>query len=84
MPRLYEHQGKRLLAEAGIDIPEGRVITRSEEIPEALSEIGLPVHPSVSSRHLFYRGGINVEGKPLPENYSSHYPEGWLCKFSQG
>ena len=55
MPRLYEHQGKRLLAEAGIDIPEGRVITRREEIPEALSEIGLPVHPSVSSCHLFFQ-----------------------------
>ncbi len=40
MARLHEHQGKRLLAEAGVATPRGRVARTAEEAREAAEEIG--------------------------------------------
>ncbi len=43
MARLYEHQGKDLLAASGIAIPRGRVVTSPEQAASAAREIGGPV-----------------------------------------
>ena len=43
MARLYEYQSKKLLAEAGIRIPEGGVAIRPEEAGEITQRLGTPV-----------------------------------------
>ncbi len=40
--KLYEYQGKELLAAAGIPVPEGRVVRSADEAAEAADAIGLP------------------------------------------
>lgn len=40
MARLHEFQGKKLLKEAGIGVPEGRVATTPEEVREIAAELG--------------------------------------------
>jgi succinyl-CoA synthetase beta subunit len=41
--RLYEYQGKKILAEAGIRIPEGGIASRPEEAGEIARKLGVPV-----------------------------------------
>ncbi|RKX68978.1 hypothetical protein DRP53_09540 [candidate division WOR-3 bacterium] len=43
MARLYEYQGKAILARYGIKIPRGKVIDTRNELVDLLGEIGLPV-----------------------------------------
>lgn len=43
MARLYEYQSKKLLAEAGIRVPEGGVATIPEEAGEIAQRLGKPV-----------------------------------------
>lgn len=43
MARLYEYQGKELLKEAGIRVPEGGVAQTKDEAREIASKIGKPV-----------------------------------------
>jgi succinyl-CoA synthetase beta subunit len=42
MARLHEYQGKKLLAEAGIKIPQYRVVRNVGETDEAIETVGLP------------------------------------------
>jgi succinyl-CoA synthetase beta subunit len=41
--RLYEYQGKQLLAKVGIATPEGRLARSPQDVPKAAQEIGYPV-----------------------------------------
>ena len=43
MARLYEHQGKRILAEAGVEVPEGGLARTPEEAREVAEHLGRPV-----------------------------------------
>lgn len=43
MARLFEYQGKKILSEVGIKIPEGKVVKSVDEAVEAFKEIGKPV-----------------------------------------
>ncbi len=43
MARLFEYQGKKILKEAGINIPTGKVARSPEEAVEVFREIGKPV-----------------------------------------
>ncbi len=43
MARLFEYQGKKILNEVGIKIPQGRVVRTPNEAVEAFREIGKPV-----------------------------------------
>ncbi|RLB05919.1 MAG: succinyl-CoA synthetase subunit beta [Deltaproteobacteria bacterium] len=43
MARLYEYQGKQLLKEARIPVPEGDVATTEKEVKEIAGKIGKPV-----------------------------------------
>ena len=43
MARLYEHQGKRILAEAGIEVPEGGLARAPEEAREIAERLSRPV-----------------------------------------
>ena len=43
MARLYEHQGKEFLKDAGIAIPAGEVAATAEEVREVATRIGKPV-----------------------------------------
>ena len=43
MARLYEYQGKRILAEAGVEVPEGDVARKPEEAREIAKRLGKPV-----------------------------------------
>ncbi len=40
--KIHEYQGKMLFREYGIPAPEDRVITRPDEAPEAVDQLGLP------------------------------------------
>ncbi len=44
MPRLYEYQGKELFKNAGIEIPQGRLVKDEETARKAAQELGLPVY----------------------------------------
>jgi succinyl-CoA synthetase beta subunit len=41
--RLYEYQGKKLLREAGIRVPEGKVVSTPEEARDVVERLGRPV-----------------------------------------
>jgi succinyl-CoA synthetase beta subunit len=41
--RLYEYQGKKLLREAGIPVPEGEVVSTPEEARNVVERLGRPV-----------------------------------------
>lgn len=41
--RLYEFEGKQLFSEAGIPIPEGKVVSSVDEAAKAAEELGYPV-----------------------------------------
>ena len=41
--RLYEFEGKKLFSEAGIPIPEGKVVSSVDEAAKAAQELGYPV-----------------------------------------
>ena len=43
MARLHEYQGKALLAQKGIPIPQGRAVSTADEAGEIAAEIGAPV-----------------------------------------
>ena len=43
MARLFEHQGKEFLKDAGIAIPMGEVAATAKEAHEATTRIGKPV-----------------------------------------
>jgi len=41
--RLYEYQSKKLLAEAGIRVPDGGIATKPEAAGEIAQRLGKPV-----------------------------------------
>ena len=43
MSRLYEYQGKRLLSEAGIRVPKGKVVSTPDEARDFAEKLGQPV-----------------------------------------
>ncbi len=41
--KLHEYQSKNLFAEYGITVPDGKVITEAEQVPEIIDAFGLPI-----------------------------------------
>ncbi|MGH3329162.1 MAG: ATP-grasp domain-containing protein [Streptomycetales bacterium] len=64
--QLLEHQGKALLAEAGIRTPVGRVITTAEEAWQAAAELGgaVALKSQVQSGKRGKAGGIRFASTP--------------------
>ncbi len=49
MARLHEHQGKAVLAAAGIKVPRGRVVRSPQQAADAAEALGLPVMVKVQA-----------------------------------
>jgi len=66
MARLYEYQGKKLLKEAGLAIPEGEVASSPEEAREIAARLGGPVvvKSQVWTTGRFKAGGIKFADTP--------------------
>ncbi|MHC4251475.1 MAG: ATP-grasp domain-containing protein [Planctomycetota bacterium] len=66
MARLYEHQGKALLRDAGLLVPEGEVAATPEEAHAVAERIGGPVavKAQVWSTGRFKAGGIKFAATP--------------------
>ncbi|MCW4036868.1 MAG: acetate--CoA ligase family protein, partial [Candidatus Bathyarchaeota archaeon] len=60
MARLYEYQGKKLLDEAGVPVPKGKVAYTPEEVRTVVEEIGgaVVVKAQVWSTGRLKAGGI--------------------------
>jgi succinyl-CoA synthetase beta subunit len=41
--KIHEYQGKQLLAKYGVTVPRGVVVTRAEQVPAVIEQLGLPV-----------------------------------------
>jgi len=66
MARLFEHQGKALLKEAGLLVPEGDIAATPEEAREIAERMGGPVAVKVQvwSTGRFKAGGIKFASTP--------------------
>ena len=66
MARLYEHQGKGLLAEHGVPVPRGRLAASPEEAAAVAGELATPVvlKSQVWSTHRAAHGGIRFAETP--------------------
>ena len=66
MARIYEYQGKEVLRNKGIRVPQGRVVTSPEEAKEAAAHAGKPVvlKAQVWATGRFKAGGIKFAGDP--------------------
>jgi succinyl-CoA synthetase beta subunit len=66
MARLYEYQGKALLEEAGLTIPNGEVASTPEEAFEIATRLGAPVvvKSQVWTTGRFKAGGIKFASTP--------------------
>lgn len=60
MPKLHEYQGKKLLRESGIPVPEGEVAATPEEVRKIIGRLGKPVaiKAQVGVTGRFQAGGI--------------------------
>ncbi|UCC90635.1 MAG: acetate--CoA ligase family protein [Dehalococcoidia bacterium] len=60
MPKLHEYQGKKLLRESGIPVPEGEVAATAEEVRKITGRLGKPVaiKAQVGVTGRFQAGGI--------------------------
>ena len=60
MPKLHEYQGKKLLRESGIPVPEGEVAAMPEEVRKITGRLGKPVaiKAQVGVTGRFQAGGI--------------------------
>jgi succinyl-CoA synthetase beta subunit len=56
--RLLEHQAKELLAEAGLSVPRGALVTRAEDVPDLAEEYG----PGVVVKAQIRAGGRGKAG----------------------
>ena len=66
MPKLHEYQGKRLLRDQGILVPEGDVVStpeRAREIAEKLSKT-VVIKSQVGTTGRFKAGGIKFASNP--------------------
>ena len=66
MARLYEYQGKEILKNIGIQVPEGRCAVSAKEVVKAAETIGKPVvlKAQVWATGRFGAGGIKFAGTP--------------------
>jgi len=66
MARLHEYQGKALLAQKGIPIPQGRAVSTPDEAREIAAEIGGPVVVKIQAwvTGRASLGGIRFTGTP--------------------
>jgi succinyl-CoA synthetase beta subunit len=66
MARIYEHQGKELLAKAGVRIPEGKVVFTAEESMEVTERINkaVVIKAQVLATGRFKVGGIKFAETP--------------------
>lgn len=66
MARLYEHQSKEILKQAGIAVPIGRVASKPSEAKDIASEIGKPVvvKAQVWATGRYSEGGISFANSP--------------------
>jgi succinyl-CoA synthetase beta subunit len=60
VPKLHEYQGKKLLRESGIPVPEGEVAATPEEVRKIIGRLGKPVaiKAQVGVTGRFQAGGI--------------------------
>jgi len=74
MARLYEHQGKALLREAGLLVPEGEVAATPEEARAVAERIGGPValKAQVWSTGRFKAGGVKFAATPDEAHAAAH------------
>lgn len=66
MVRLYEYQGKRLLKNVGIPVPEGDVASTAQEAMEITKKIGKPV---VVKAQVWVTGRLKAGGIRFAENH---------------
>ena len=66
MVRLFEYEGKRILREAGIPVPDGDLATTPEKATEIAQKIGTPVvvKAQVLTTGRFRAGGIRFSENP--------------------
>jgi succinyl-CoA synthetase beta subunit len=66
MARLYEYQGKRLLRDVGVHVPQGDVASSREEAKRITAEIGKPVaiKAQIWATGRFKAGGIQFAANP--------------------
>jgi succinyl-CoA synthetase beta subunit len=66
MARIYEYQGKEILAKSGLEIPKGVVVTDPDQAAQAASTIGKPVviKAQVWVTGRFKAGGIKFADTP--------------------
>jgi succinyl-CoA synthetase beta subunit len=72
--KLLEHQGKQLLAQAGLPIPRGRLVTTPEGARHAAAELdcGVAVKSQVPSGKRGKAGGIRFAGTPEGAYQAAH------------
>jgi acetate---CoA ligase (ADP-forming) len=70
-----EHEAKRLLAAAGIPIPEGRLAATLDEAQRAAAEIGFPVVLKAQAKALTHKS--DVGGVVLGLGNGAELAEGW-------
>jgi succinyl-CoA synthetase beta subunit len=60
VPKLHEYQGKKLLRESGIPVPEGEVAATPDEVRKITGRLGKPVaiKAQVGVTGRFQAGGI--------------------------
>lgn len=66
MARIYEYQGKEVLRDKGIRVPQGSVVARAEEAREVAAHVGKPVvlKAQVWATGRFKAGGIKFAATP--------------------
>ena len=66
MARIYEYQGKEILAKSGLAIPKGIVVSDPDQAAQAASTIGKPVviKAQVWTTGRFKAGGIKFADTP--------------------
>ena len=65
MPKLYEYQGKKLLRDAGVRVPEGAVVSSPAEARVVADKLGKPavIKSQVGATGRFKAGGIKFTSK---------------------